>query len=145
MNLGFDHWLSCFSVQCLLFTFLIQKSISYESTHIFVSILHLFFRWRIVIHGAFDGFSGQVTFLEASDNNRSNTVMGTIVRAVDQYGVPSRIRCDRGGENNAVCLFMEFGAVEQPAQPETNVLHLPQVQAFNWPYRVEVGCFILSN
>lgn len=45
--------------------------------------------------------------MEASNNNRSNTVLEKFVRAVDQYGVPSRVRCDQGGENNAVCMFME--------------------------------------
>ncbi|CAM4555710.1 unnamed protein product [Leuciscus chuanchicus] len=68
---------------------------------------HKLIRWRIVIHGAIDGFSRLVTFLEASNNNRSSTVMEKFVEAVDQYGVPSRVRCDQGGENNAVCLFME--------------------------------------
>ncbi len=74
---------------------------------IYCVILHFIFRWRIVIHGAIDGFSRLVTFLEASDNNRSSTVMENFVKAVDQYGVPSRVRCDQGGENNAVCLFIE--------------------------------------
>ncbi|XDV31742.1 hypothetical protein PO909_002704 [Leuciscus waleckii] len=46
-------------------------------------------------------------FREASNNNRSSTVMEKFVEAVDQYGVQSRVRCDQGGENNAVCLFME--------------------------------------
>lgn len=74
---------------------------------IYCVILHFIFRWRIVIHGAIDGFSRLVTFLEASNNNRSSTVMEKFVKAVDQYGVPSRVRCDQGGENNAVCLFIE--------------------------------------
>nr|XP_055035227.1 uncharacterized protein LOC129423108 [Misgurnus anguillicaudatus] len=68
---------------------------------------HKLIRWRIVIHGAIDGFSRLVTFLEASNNNRSSTVLEKFVSAVDQYGVPSRVRCDQGGENNGVCIFME--------------------------------------
>lgn len=81
---------------------------------IYCVIPHLIFRWRIVIHGAIDGFSRLVTFLEASNNNRSSTVMEKFVKAVDQYGVPSRVRCDQGGENNAVCLFIEvFSRIRQ--------------------------------
>lgn len=47
-------------------------------------------------------------FLQASDNNRSSTVFDQFVQATARYGVPSRIRCDHGGENNAVCLFMNI-------------------------------------
>ncbi len=60
-----------------------------------------------MIHGGIDGFSRLVVFLQASNNNRSATVMDKFVNATVQYGVPSRVRCDHGGENNAVCLFME--------------------------------------
>lgn len=66
------------------------------------------FRWRIVIHGAIDGYSRLVVFLHASNNNRSSTVLSSFIRAVVSYGVPSRVRTDRGGENNAVCLMMNI-------------------------------------
>uniref|UniRef100_A0A4W5NV15 Integrase catalytic domain-containing protein n=1 Tax=Hucho hucho TaxID=62062 RepID=A0A4W5NV15_9TELE len=63
---------------------------------------------RIVIHGAVDGYSRPVVFLKASDdNNRSATVMESFEAAITSYGVPSRVRCDRGGENNCICVFME--------------------------------------
>ncbi|XP_067098396.1 uncharacterized protein [Osmerus mordax] len=64
-------------------------------------------RWRIVIHGGIDGFSRLVVFLKASNNNRSDIVMDLFSEAVAQFGVPSRVRCDYGGENNAICLFMD--------------------------------------
>ena len=66
------------------------------------------FRWRIVIHGAIDGYSRLVVFLRASDNNRSSTVMESFLSAVAKYGVPSRVRTDHGGENNSVCLMMNL-------------------------------------
>ncbi|CAB1342402.1 unnamed protein product [Coregonus sp. 'balchen'] len=65
------------------------------------------FWWRIVIHGAVDGYSRLVVFLKASDNNRSATVMESIEAANTCYGIPSRVRCDQGGENNRMCAFME--------------------------------------
>uniref|UniRef100_A0A672M759 Integrase catalytic domain-containing protein n=1 Tax=Sinocyclocheilus grahami TaxID=75366 RepID=A0A672M759_SINGR len=68
---------------------------------------HKLIRWRVVVHGGIDGFRRLVVFLQASNNNRSATVMDQFVNATVQYGVPSRVRCDHGGENNAVCLFME--------------------------------------
>ncbi|KAG9271631.1 hypothetical protein AMEX_G14577 [Astyanax mexicanus] len=51
---------------------------------------HKLIRWRIVIHGGVDGYSRLVVFLQASNNNRSDTVMDLFIGAVSQYGVPSR-------------------------------------------------------
>lgn len=67
----------------------------------------LIFRWGIYIHGAIDGFSRVVTFLYASTNNKSATVLSLFKQAVSEYGVPSRIRVDKGVENEDVCKFME--------------------------------------
>ncbi|KAK7157551.1 hypothetical protein R3I93_008903 [Phoxinus phoxinus] len=69
---------------------------------------HKLIRWRIVIHGAIDGYSRLITFLCAANNNRSSTVMDCFLDAISKYGVPSRVRTDHGGENNAVCLFMNL-------------------------------------
>ncbi|XP_058630121.1 uncharacterized protein LOC131539512 isoform X2 [Onychostoma macrolepis] len=67
---------------------------------------HKLIRWRIVIHGSIDGYSRLVVFLVASNNNRSRTVLQHFNTAVTQYGLPSKVRCDYGGENIDVCLFM---------------------------------------
>ncbi|CAL8279997.1 unnamed protein product [Merluccius merluccius] len=69
---------------------------------------HKLINWRIVIHGGIDGFSRAIVFLKASNNNRSSTVMGLYTEAIRTFGVPSRVRCDHGGENNDVCLFMDI-------------------------------------
>lgn len=60
----------------------------------------------MVIHGAIDGYSRLVVFLKASNNNRSCTVVEHFVDAITTYGIPSRVRCDHGGENNDICLMM---------------------------------------
>ena len=47
------------------------------------------------------------TFLKASDNNRSTTVYKLFVAAVGEFGCPSRLRTDKGGENRLICQAME--------------------------------------
>lgn len=49
-----------------------------------------------------------VVFLRAANNNRSSTVLDAFLGAVVHYGPPSRVRTDRGGENNAICLMMNI-------------------------------------
>ncbi|XP_071855216.1 uncharacterized protein [Apostichopus japonicus] len=68
---------------------------------------HKLIRWRIVVHAGVDGFSRLITFMKASTDNRASTVFELFKEATKQYGTPSRIRCDNGGENTAVCQFME--------------------------------------
>ena len=63
-------------------------------------------RWRIVIHGRIDGYSRLITFLQAATNNCASTVLSAFQGAVDEYGLPSQIRMDRGGKNVLVSQFM---------------------------------------
>lgn len=48
-----------------------------------------------------------VTFLQCSTNNLSETVLQCFVKGALEYGIPSRVRTDHGGENARVWEFME--------------------------------------
>ena len=67
---------------------------------------HKLIRWRIIIHGCVDGYSRLPVFLQASTNNRASTILPYFINATNQYGVPSRVRCDKGGENRLISHFM---------------------------------------
>lgn len=75
-------------------------------TNLFFKMFYYLCRWRIVIHGGIDGFSRLVVYLGASTNNRAETVLNLFKHAVRNYGIPSRVRSDKGGENRDVATFM---------------------------------------
>ncbi len=47
-----------------------------------------------------------VVYLHCSDNNRSSTVYSSFLKAAELHGLPSRVRCDQGGENVLVAQHM---------------------------------------
>ena len=53
-----------------------------------------------------DGHSRTIVYLAASTNNRSLTVYKLFTDATKEFGVPSSVRSDKGGENILVCQFM---------------------------------------
>ena len=66
---------------------------------------HSLVRWRFVVHGGIDRFSRVVVYLACSTNNKARTVYQLFREATEQFGCPSRVRFDKGGEN-VVCHFM---------------------------------------
>lgn len=67
---------------------------------------HKIIRYRMVIHGGIDGFSRLVTYLKCSNNNMAATVFEAFQEATRMYGIPSRVRSDKGGENVDVWSYM---------------------------------------
>ena len=59
-----------------------------------------------MIHGGIDGFSRLIVYLKCSTNNKAGTVARLFRDAVHCYGLPSRVRSDRGIENYEVGRFM---------------------------------------
>ena len=47
-----------------------------------------------------------MTGLKASTNNLSPTVLDVFLAAAEEYGFPSRLRGDRGGENIDCAIYM---------------------------------------
>ena len=67
---------------------------------------HSLIRWRFVIHGCIDGFSRLIPYLSCTSNNRAATVLHLFRQAISEFGTPSRVRSDKGGENILVCHYM---------------------------------------
>lgn len=59
-----------------------------------------------MIHGGIDGYSRVPVFLKCSSNNRAETVQMYFEEAVQMYGVPIRVRTDKGGENFQIAQYM---------------------------------------
>ncbi|XP_062304625.1 uncharacterized protein LOC134009010 isoform X2 [Osmerus eperlanus] len=67
---------------------------------------HKLIRWRFVVHGGIDGFSRLIVYLSAATNNRASTVLESFIGGINKFGLPSRVRSDKGGENIDVAQFM---------------------------------------
>lgn len=57
-------------------------------------------------HGAIDGYSRLIVYLNCSLNNRASTVYRLFLTATTKYNLPSRVRSDEGLENIEVARHM---------------------------------------
>lgn len=67
---------------------------------------HKLVRWRFIVAGGIDGFSRLIVFLNCSDNNKADTVFQQFLAGVDKYGIPLRVRSDKGLENVGIADYM---------------------------------------
>ncbi len=77
---------------------------------------HKLIRWRFVVHGGIDGFSRRVVFLRCSTNNKAATVFELFEEAVNNFGLPSRVRGDQGVENVDVAYYMFSHPLRGPSR-----------------------------
>ena len=52
---------------------------------------HKLICWKIVIHGAIDGYSRLILYLKAATNNRAETALAAFQQGVLDYGLPLRV------------------------------------------------------
>ena len=73
-------------------------------------------RWRMVVHGAIDGFSRATVFLKCSNNNEAATVVDLFQTGTNTFHYPRRIRTDYGTENIEVARLMlnRYGVDSNP-------------------------------
>ena len=55
-------------------------------------------------------------FLECSNNNKASTVLTALLTATAEYGLPSHVRCDKGGENTSVSEYMLLHPMRGPGR-----------------------------
>ena len=63
--------------------------------------------WGIVIHSGIDGFSRMITSLLCGTNNYADTCLTSFLSGVKEYGLPARVRGDKGAENNYILQYMQ--------------------------------------
>ena len=60
----------------------------------------------MIVHGGIDGYSRMIVYLKCTNNNTAESVMHAFSEAVYKYGLPKRVRGDKGGENVQVADYM---------------------------------------
>ena len=74
--------------------------------YFFTDSHHKLIRWRIITHGAIDGYSHLIVYLDCATNNLATTVYEQFLKGIQMYHLPSRVRSDQGLENILVARHM---------------------------------------
>ena len=91
------------------------------------------YRWKLVIHGGIDGYVFTGTCLLS--NNKASPILSAFLTAVAEHGLPSRVRCDKGGENTSVSEHMLLRPAEGPNRGSVIVgrsVHNQRIERLWW-------------
>lgn len=67
---------------------------------------HKLIRWCFIIVAGIDGFSRLITFMQCVNNNRAETLLQCFRQGIETYGLPLRVRTDKGMENVKIADYM---------------------------------------
>lgn len=67
---------------------------------------HKLVRWYFIVIGVIDGFSRLPVVLDCTTNNKAPTVLESFIKGVVEYGLPLRVRSDKGLENVLVADYI---------------------------------------
>ena len=67
---------------------------------------HKLVRWNFIIVGGIDGFSRLPVMLDCTNNNKADTLLSCFMNAVSDYGLPDKVRTDKGLENVGIADYM---------------------------------------
>ena len=67
---------------------------------------HKLINWRFVLHGCVDGYSRAVIYLKCFTNNLASTALQCFINGMQEFGLPSRVRGDKGVENVDIARLM---------------------------------------
>jgi hypothetical protein len=74
----------------------------------------------MVIFGGIDEYSCAIVYLSCQNNNRADTALCEFQGAVEKFGLPSRVRTDKGVENVDIARYM----LSHPARGEGRGSHI---------------------
>ena len=124
----------------------------YDNTHfynrliyrlIYTFLLHLGGEWSYMRGIA--GYSHMVVYCQCSTNNLAATVLTLFRKAVDLYGLLSRIRCDRGCENVDVSRYLlshPLCGVRTSSVIAGRSIHNQRIECFWKDFFVGCICFL---
>lgn len=68
---------------------------------------HKLIAYKIVLHGCIDAMSRKIIYVKATHDNKSQTVLRFFKQGIADFGLPKRVRADKGGENILTRLVMQ--------------------------------------
>eukprot|EP00111_Clytia_hemisphaerica_P023888 TCONS_00070358-protein len=94
--------------------------------------LHKLIKFGFVIHACIDGFSRMVTSLHCATNNYASTALQGFLTGVSKFGIPARVRGDRGGENVRILEYMRQNQGYEGAYIQGTSVHNQRIERLHY-------------